>query len=401
MLTASSRHPWLMTTKQNQLLVYILTLGVFGILNTEMGVIGILPLIAEQYHVSISTAGLIVSLFALAVAVSGPILPSLLSGMNRKTVMLLVLGLFIAGNLVSAITTNFTVLLIARVVPAFFHPVYCSLAFTVAAASVSKENASKAVAKVFVGVSAGMVLGVPISSLIATTTSLALAMLFFAAVTTVAFIATLLLVPSMPVRTRISYGTQIRVLRRSMTWLSIAAVIFMNGAVFGVYSYLSEYLKTVTLYDWNTISLMLFLYGAANMVGNMMAGKLLAKNAIRTVKVYPFALGAVYIMLFIMGQFSVPMFVLILIWGVLGGIGGNLTQYWIVSAAPEAPELANGLFLTSANLGTTIGASICGLFISGLSTQYVILGGILFLMLSIAAIYPGVSMRKRVNSTNL
>ncbi|WP_336773029.1 MFS transporter [Paenibacillus sp. MMO-58] len=390
-----------MTTKQNQLLVYILTLGVFGILNTEMGVIGILPLIAEQYHVSISTAGLIVSLFALAVAVSGPILPSLLSGMNRKTVMLLVLGLFIAGNLVSAITTNFTVLLIARVVPAFFHPVYCSLAFTVAAASVSKENASKAVAKVFVGVSAGMVLGVPISSLIATTTSLALAMLFFAAVTTVAFIATLLLVPSMPVRTRISYGTQIRVLRRSMTWLSIAAVIFMNGAVFGVYSYLSEYLKTVTLYDWNTISLMLFLYGAANMVGNMMAGKLLAKNAIRTVKVYPFALGAVYIMLFIMGQFSVPMFVLILIWGVLGGIGGNLTQYWIVSAAPEAPELANGLFLTSANLGTTIGASICGLFISGLSTQYVILGGILFLMLSIAAIYPGVSMRKRVNSTNL
>ncbi len=186
-----------------------------------------------------------------------------------------------------------------------------------------------------------------------------------------------------------------------MTWLSIAAVIFMNGAVFGVYSYLSEYLKTVTLYDWNTISLMLFLYGAANMVGNMMAGKLLAKNAIRTVKVYPFALGAVYIMLFIMGQFSVPMFVLILIWGVLGGIGGNLTQYWIVSAAPEAPELANGLFLTSANLGTTIGASICGLFISGLSTQYVILGGILFLMLSIAAIYPGVSMRKRVNSTNL
>lgn len=385
-----------MKTKRNHLLVYILTLGVFGILNTEMGVIGILPLIADHYHVSISTAGLIVSLFALAVAVAGPTMPLLFSGMNRKHVMLLVLGIFIAGNLVSAITSNFTVLLIARIVPALFHPVYCSLAFTVAAASVGKEEASKAVAKVFVGVSAGMVLGVPVSSLIAASTSLAHAMLFFAAVTTVAFVATLLFVPSMPVAERLSYGTQLQVLRRSVTWLSIAGVIFMNGAVFGVYSYLAEYLKTVTNYDWNTISVMLFLYGAANIVGNMIAGKLLANHPLRTVKAYPFALAAVYIMLFTLGQFSVPMAFIILIWGILGGIGGNITQYWVVSAAPEAPEFANGIFLTSANLGTTIGASVCGLFISGISTQYVVLGGILFLMLSIATIYPRVTIYSRL-----
>ncbi|WP_219836940.1 MFS transporter [Paenibacillus sp. R14(2021)] len=389
-----------MTIKRNQLLVYILTLGVFSILNTEMGVIGILPFIADHFGVSISTAGLIVSLFALTVAVSGPILPSLFSRMNRKKVMLFVLGIFIVSNLVSAITTDFTVLLIARVVPAFFHPVYCSMAFTVAAASVSKDDASKAVAKVFVGVSAGMVLGVPVSSLIATATSLAYAMLFFAAVTTVAFMATLLCVPSMPVVKSLTYGTQLRVLRRSIIWLSVAAVIFMNGAVFGVYSYLAEYLKTVTNYAGNTISLMLFLYGAANIVGNMIAGKLLTNHALRTVMTYPFALGAVYTLLFIMGQFSVPMAIIILIWGVLGGIGGNITQYWIVSASPEAPEFANGIFLTSANLGTTLGASVCGLFISGLSTQYVVLGGILFLILSIAAIYPRNFMHGQLEVSN-
>lgn len=385
-----------MKTERNHLLVYILTLGVFGILNTEMGVIGILPLIADHYHVSISTAGLIVSLFALAVAVSGPILPLLFSGMNRKKVMLLVLGIFIAGNLVSAFTSNFTVLMIARVVPAFFHPVYCSLAFTVAAATVSKENASKAVAKVFVGVSAGMVLGVPVSSVIANATSLIYAMLFFAAITSVAFVATLLFVPSMPAVKRLSYGTQLRVLRRAMTWLSIAGVILMNGAVFGVYSYLAEYLKTVTDYAWNTISLMLFVYGAANIVGNMIAGRLLDKHALRTVKFYPFAMLAVYSMLLVLGQFSVPMAFVILIWGILGGIGGNINQYWIVSAAPEAPEFANGIFLTSANLGTTIGAGICGLFISGMSTQYVVLGGILFLILSIATIYPRIYLYGRL-----
>ncbi|MEI2394732.1 MULTISPECIES: MFS transporter [Paenibacillus] len=390
-----------MKTNRNHLIVYILTLGVFGILNTEMGVIGILPLIAEHYQVSISTAGLLVSLFALAVAISGPILPLLFSRMNRKHVMLLVLGIFIVGSLVSVFTTNFTVLLIVRVVPAFFHPVYCSLAFTVAAAWVRKEEASKAVAKVFIGVSAGMVLGVPVSSLIGTYTSLAYAMLFFAAVTTVAFVATLLFVPSMPVAERLSYGTQLRILRRSVTWLSIAGVIFMNGAVFGVYSYLAEYLKTVTNYAWNTISLMLFLYGSANIVGNMIAGKLLANHALRTVKSYPFAMGAVYIMLFLMGQFSVPMAFIILMWGFLGGIGGNITQYWIVSAAPEAPEFANGVFLTSANLGTTIGAAVCGIFVSGISTQYVVMGGILFLVLSIATIYPRVYLYRRMEDSNV
>ena len=83
-----------MKSQRTNLLIFILTFGVFGILNTEMGVIGIMPLIADDFNVSITKAGLIVSLFALAVAISGPTLPLLFSGMNRKKVMLLVLGIF-------------------------------------------------------------------------------------------------------------------------------------------------------------------------------------------------------------------------------------------------------------------------------------------------------------------
>ena len=85
--------------------------------------------------------------------------------------MLLALGLFTISNVISMFTSNFTVLLIARILPAFLHPVYVSMAFTVAAASVSKEQAPKAVSKVFVGVSAGMVLGVPVTSFIASEVS--------------------------------------------------------------------------------------------------------------------------------------------------------------------------------------------------------------------------------------
>ncbi|OIB03845.1 arabinose ABC transporter permease [Paenibacillus sp. LC231] len=381
-----------MKSQRTNLLIFILTFGVFGILNTEMGVIGIMPLIADDFNVSITKAGLIVSLFALAVAISGPTLPLLFSGMNRKKVMLLVLGIFFLGNVVSAITTNFTILLIARVVPAFFHPIYVSLAFTVAAASVSKEDAPKAVSKVFIGVSAGMVLGVPVTSVIANATSLGMAMLFFAIVNAVVFIATLLFVPSMPVGEKTSYGTQLSVLKRSITWHSIAAVIFMNGAVFGVYSYLSKYLENITMMTWNTISLMLLIYGGANIVGNILAGKLLTKNAIKSVVIFPFALGAIYLILFFLGRFSVPMYLIILLWGILAGIGANINQYWITSTAPEAPEFANGIFLTSTNLGTTIGATVCGLFISRLGIQYVVFGGILFLVLSSVSIFLRNSM---------
>ncbi|WP_144550061.1 MFS transporter [Bacillus sp. X1(2014)] len=373
-------------TKKSNLLIFILTIGVFGILNTEMGVIGILPAIAEHFHVSISNAGWLVSLFALVVAISGPTMPLLFSCINRKKVMLLVLGVFVLGNIVSIFTSNFTILLIARIIPAIFHPIYCSLAFTVAAASVSKEEAPKAISKVFIGVSAGMVVGVPIASFLASAVSFEMAMAFFAIVNAIVFIATLLFVPSIPVKERLSSGAQLSVLKKSITWLSIMTVILLNSAVFGVYSYFAEYLKTVTNMSSNTISLMLFIFGGANIIGNIVAGRLLTKNANKFVASFPFVLGITYILLFSFGQFTFPMAFITLIWGILGGIGGNINQYWIISAAPEAPDFANGLFLSACNIGTTIGAAVGGLFISEMGTHYVVLVGILSLILSLVTI---------------
>ena len=108
--------------KHNHLLMFILTLGVFGILNTEMGVVGIIPIIAETFGVTVPDAGWTVSLFALIIAFSAPVVPLLFSRVNRKTVMVLALSVFVISNLVSVFTTNFTVLLITRAMPAFFHP---------------------------------------------------------------------------------------------------------------------------------------------------------------------------------------------------------------------------------------------------------------------------------------
>jgi predicted MFS family arabinose efflux permease len=290
------------------------------------------------------------------------------------------------GNIVSIFTSNFTILLIARIIPAFFHPIYCSLAFTVAAASVRKEEAPKAVSKVFVGVSAGMVVGVPIASFISSAVSFEMAMAFFAIVNAIVFMATVIFVPSMPVEERLSYGTQFSVLKKSIIWLSIVTVILLNSAIFGVFSYLADYLKTVTNMPSNTISLILFVYGGANIIGNIVAGKLLTKNAQKVVAVFPFVLGILYILLFLFGQFTLPMTFITLIWGILGGVGSNINQYWISTAAPEAPDFANGLFLSACNIGTTIGAAVGGLFISEMGTKYVVLVGILSLILSLVTI---------------
>ncbi|WP_025092726.1 MFS transporter [Bacillus safensis] len=376
------------------LLIFILAVGVFGIINTEMGVIGILPDLADRFDVSISKAGLFVSLFALAVAIAGPTLPLVFSAINRKHVMLIVLIIFVIGNVLSIFTNNFTVALLARVIPGLFHPVYVSMALSVAAAAVSAKEAPKAVSKVFIGVSAGMVLGVPVVSFIASTISLDVAMSFFAIVNIFTLIATWLFVPSMPVKERVTYGSQLKVLTQGIAWISIITVFFLNAAIFGVYSYLAEYLGTVVNMSANLISTMLLVYGLANIIGNLIAGKLLTDYPIRSVTSYPIVLTAVYLVFFLVAEFTIPTAIIVLVWGVLGGIGVNITQYWVMSSAPNAPDFANGLYLTAVNLGTTVGASIAGIIIAQIGTKYILFMGIFSLILAFVFIVIRNSMYK-------
>lgn len=374
-------------SKSSALLVFILTVGVFGIINTEMGVVGILPLIAETFHVSVPQAGWTVSAFALVVAISAPVTPLLFSGVNRKTMMLVSLGLFIVSNVISMLTTHFTVLLIARIIPAFLHPVYISIALTVAASSVSREKSAKAVAKVFIGVSAGMVLGVPVTSYIASEVSFSIAMLFFTVVNALVFIATLLFVPSMPVKEKMSYGAQLSVLKRTSVWYSILAVTLINGALFGFFSYMSDFLKNVTEVPYSVISGMLLVYGLSSIIGNVLAGKLLSLNARRCIVTLPVILLITYICLFIAGEWLGTMIIILFILGILSGVATNGMQYMITRSAPEAPDFANGLFLASANLGTTMGTAVCGLFITDMGTRYSVFGAFMFLIFSMVFVY--------------
>lgn len=369
--------------KSNALLVFILTVGVFGIINTEMGVIGILPLIAETFHVTVPKAGWTVSIFALVVAASAPVTPLLFSGINRKKVMLLAMGLFTLSNIISMFTTNFTVLLVARALPASLHPVYVSMALTVAASTDDKVQTQKNVARVFIGVSTGMVLGVPVTSYIASEISYEMGMLFFTVINALVLVATAVFIPSMPVREKLSYGTQLDILKKKITWYSIAGITLINGALFGFFSYMSDFLQRVTEVSYSIISILLLVYGLANIIGNMIAGRQLARNPIHSMIFVPFMLLGFYICLFFMGEWLAAMAIIILSLGVLAGYGQNTMQYMITHAAPEAPDFANALYLLSANLGTMMGAAVCGAFITAFDTRYSVFGSLIFLVMGI------------------
>lgn len=382
----------------NKALVLILTIGVFGILNTEMGIVGVIPYVSEEFGVSIPDAGLLVSGFALIVAIAGPTMPLLFSRINRKKVMLLSLGVFSVCNVVSVFAPNFEVLLAARIIPAAFHPLYVSMAMAIAQhAGDTPEECAKASAQVFIGVSAGMVVGAPIAGMLANSISFSAAMAFFAVVCVAALVLTVVCIPSMPVDNPMSYGKQIAVLKRPVVIASLLAAGSINAAMFGFYSFLAEYLGSAAGMGAVVVSGMLLAYGLANIVGNVVAGKTLGKAPYMTMVVGPLLLVVMYLALYVSGTSALVAGVIVVVLGVVVGLANTTDQFMVSRSAADAPDFINGLFLTTTNLGTTIGTSVCGMFISGMGISFSVLGvfpclvlGFVFVLLRMECTHAGV-----------
>lgn len=368
-------------TISESLLIAILTLGVFGIINTEMGVVGIIPQIAERFDVTVSTAGLCVSVFALVVSVAAPVLPLLFSGINRRTMMLAALILFVASNILSMVTDSFAVLLTARALPAFLHPVYVAMAFTLAAAA-TKDEPSRGIARVFVGVSAGMVLGVPMTTFVTTHWSYEAAMGIFAVINTVVLVATFFLVPDMPAKQH-NPGHQLRVLKKPSLWLGVTAFTCINGAMFGFFSFMSEFLHKVSAFSFDAVSSVLLAYGIANIVGNMLAGRVFGHYKKFFTQAGPAVMLMLYVLLYLFSASSIATAALVVLLGICAGFINISGQYMISSAAREAPDFSNGLFLTAANFGTAMGTMLCGIFISLQGTRAALFATCILLLASL------------------
>jgi len=372
--------------KVNPLLIFILAVGVFGIITTEMSIVGVLPQIARKFEISTAQSGLLVSIFALVVAISGPFLILLVSGVNRKLLLLTTIFIFAISNIFYAYTTHFEVMLIFRIIPAALHPLFFSIALVTAANLVPPEKSGRAVSKVFLGVTVGFALGVPLTSYLAEQFSLEIAFLFGVIVNAVAFIGILILLPSMPVKEKMSFGKQVGILRKTELWLNIGTVIFIFAAMFSVYSYFAEYLAKVTHMNGSSISIMLLIFGVIMILGNFLFGFLLQKNMLKTVILFPVLYLFVYLFVYYLGSYFVPMIFMVFIWGIVHSGGLIVSQAWLISEAKESPEFGNSLFVSFSNLGITLGTSFGGWFISQLGIQQLIWSGFIFSLLSLVLI---------------
>lgn len=362
-------------------------LGLFGLYTLELGVVGILPLIAERYGVSIAQAGLLMSLFALIVATSGPFLVLLSSRQDRKKILVGALFCFSICSALSAYAPSYSALMALRVVPALLHPVFFSAAFAAAVSLYPKELATHATTTAFIGTTLGLVFGVPLTTLVADLVSYEAAILFCSAATLLAGVGLWIRLPRQTTLRPATFGSQLIILRRPSVWLAIAATVFVFTTKFTVYSYAAEFFRDRIGMDAKTISMMLLLFGVGGVTGNLLAGRLLASRPVFTVIALPILLAVSYVTLYAIGSASIPvMSLIVFIWGAIHTSGMVITQTWLTRAAPEAHDFATSLYVSFANAGIAIGAWLGGVAIESYGAAGIIVCGLGFAALSLIVI---------------
>ena len=380
--------------------IYIMALGAFGIITTEFGIIGIMPAIAKNFQVSIDTAGWLLSGFALTIALTGPFAVLLTSSINRKWMMCLVLFTFVLSNILSAISPNFTVLMIARIIPAFLHPVFWAVATVAAAKQVEPKDAPKAVSVVLAGLSVATVLGVPITTYVAELINWKASFVVSGVINLIAFVALMAFVPSMPVTEKQSVKSQLVILRKGQMWVNLIFTMVMIAGIFATYSYLAEYLGKISSMNGKQISVMLLLFGTTGIAGNWLTGLALSKNVLLTTRFFLLSLIAVHVLAYVFGGLFIPMTAIVGIWGFIHTGGFLIGQTRSTSEAPEAPELAASLMVSFGNAGVTLGTFLGGIIITRFGIHEVIWISILLLIASLALTFVFIR-QKRVESEEI
>ncbi|MBB6272126.1 putative MFS family arabinose efflux permease [Pedobacter cryoconitis] len=349
---------------------YIGCLGMIGIISTEFGVIGVLPQIADHYQVTIDKAGVLLSAFALVIALTGPFMTLLASGFDRKKVMLTAIAIFLITGIVSSFGPPFWLLLTVRILPAFLQPVYISTAIAAAVASGDKKHEHQLMGIVLGGIAIAMVTTVPLATYLAGIFNWKASFMVQTVVSAMAVFGIMKMLPPMPVTARKSYGSQLQILKQSSFLISTAMNFFMIAAWFSTYSYFADYLGKVKHMDEKMISYMLFLFGAIGIVSNWISGKMLSKSVSKTTAV--FLSGTIFVPFALQysGGNTWMTILVIAIWGFLYAPCFLNASAYMISAAPNALEFANSLATSFGNLGVSVGTIVSGWFIatSGIAT---------------------------------
>lgn len=342
-----------------------LAVSAFAIGTTEFVSVGLLPLISKDLVISVKTAGLTVSLYALGVMVGAPLLTALTSRMSRKSLLLWIMVIFILGNSLAASATSVTVLLVARVISAFSHGVFMSIGSTIAADLVPENRRASAISIMFTGLTVATITGVPFGTYIGQQFGWRSAFVAIVIIGIIGFIANSILIPSdLRQGAPSTFRDQVKLLTNGRIVLVLSMTALGYGGTFVVFTYLSPLLQTVTGFKQGAIALILLGYGIFIAIGNMIGGKLSNKKPVGALFYMFIAQAIVLFLLTFTAPFKVAGLVTILFMGLFAFMNVPGLQVYVVMLAerfvPSAVDVASAMNIAAFNAGIAIGSYLGG-----------------------------------------
>lgn len=367
-----------------------LAIGAFGIGTTEFSPMGLLPVIADGVNVSIPTAGLLISAYAIGVMVGAPVMTLAFSRFGKRTALILLMSIFTVGNLMSAMAPGYFTLLAARLVTSLNHGAFFGLGAVVAASVVPKEKQASAVAAMFMGLTIANIGGVPAATWVGQQIGWRMAFAGTALIGIVAISALWFALPKGERGAMPDVRRELRVLTRPAVLLAMATTVMGAGAMFTLYTYVTPTLETLTAASGSFVTFGLALIGVGFTIGNWLGGRLADWSLDGATKIFLGALAATMFALPLMFGSHAGAAIGLLVWGAAAFAIVPPVQMRVMQAASEAPGLASSINVGAFNLGNALGAAIgAGVISLGLGYGAVSIAGGLLAAAGLGMVFIG------------
>lgn len=378
------------TTLSARWALLALAIGAFGIGTTEFSPMGLLPVIAQGVDVSIPTAGLLISAYAVGVLVGAPFMTLAFSRFGKRTALMLLMTIFTVGNLMSAMAPGYFTLLAARLVTSLNHGAFFGLGAVVAASVVSKEKQASAVAAMFMGLTIANIGGVPAATWVGQQIGWRMAFAGTAVIGLAAITALWFALPRGERGKMPDVKRELRVLTRPAVLLSMATTVMGSGAMFALYTYVAPTLETLTGASGSFVTLALALIGVGFTIGNWLGGRLADWSLDGATKIFLGALAAIMFVLPLLFASHAGAAIGLLVWGGAAFAIVPPVQMRVMEAASEAPGLASSINVGAFNLGNALGAALGAAVISlGFGYAAVSITGGLLAAAGLALVFVG------------
>ncbi|MGW3114076.1 MFS transporter [Streptomyces sp. NPDC001091] len=375
-----------------------LAVGAFGIGTTEFVMMGLLPDVADDLHISIPTAGHLVSAYALGVVIGAPLLAAVTARMSRRTVLIGLMALFVAGNALSALAPGYESLLAARFLSGLPHGAFFGVGAVVATGMVAPERKARSVSLMFLGLTVANVAGVPVATLMGQNLGWRATFLGVSAIGLAAIAALALLIPRDHTHaTAAGLRHELAALKSVPVWLALGTTVAGFGALFAAYSYVTPMLTDSAGFAPASVTLLLALFGVGATAGNLLGGRL-ADHAMRGTLFGGLAALGVVLALFpllMRAEWSAALGVTLL--GMAAFVTGSPLQLMVMEKAAAAPSLASSANQAAFNLANAGGAWIGGLALAAGfgATSPALAGAVLAVLgLGVAGVAYGVDRRR-------